>query len=52
MFVDFNNKQNLIDRLNTLTVDQQPEWEIMTPQNMVEHLIIKTKIASEPFSGI
>ena len=46
MFVDFNNKQNLIDRLNTLTVDQQPEWGIMTPQHMVEHLIVATKMSN------
>lgn len=46
MFVDFDNKQNLIDRLNTLTVDQQSEWGIMTPQHMVEHLIVATKMSN------
>lgn len=46
MFLNFNDKENLISKLKTLKVDQQPEWGIMTPQHMVEHLIVTTKLSN------
>ncbi len=46
MFIDFENKTDLISRLKTLKVDQQPSWGIMTPQHMVEHLIVSTKMSN------
>ena len=49
MFLDFENKTDLIARLQTLNVDQLPEWGIMTPQHMVEHLIVSTKMSNGGF---
>lgn len=46
MFLNFDDKENLISKLKTLKVDQQPEWGIMTPQHMVEHLIVTTKLSN------
>ncbi len=46
MFVDFDNKQDLIDRLHQLSADQKGNWGIMTPQHMVEHLIVSTKMSN------
>ena len=46
MFLNFDDKENLISKLKTLKIDQQPEWGIMTPQHMVEHLIVTTKISN------
>lgn len=46
MFLNFEDKSNLIKLLQTLKVDQQPEWGIMTPQHMVEHLIVTVKISN------
>lgn len=46
MFLNFEDKANIISRLETLKVDQQPEWGIMTPQHMVEHLILTIKISN------
>lgn len=46
MFLNFENKAELLSKLKSLKVDQQPEWGIMTPQHMVEHLIVTTKISN------
>lgn len=46
MFLNFDDKENLISKLKTLKVDQQSEWGIMTPQHMVEHLIVTTKLSN------
>ncbi|WP_298775948.1 hypothetical protein [uncultured Empedobacter sp.] len=46
MFLNFDDKENLISKLKTLKIDQQPEWGIMTPQHMVEHLIVTTKLSN------
>ena len=46
MFINFDDKENLISKLKTLKIDQQPEWGIMTPQHMVEHLIVTTKLSN------
>ncbi|HBX62657.1 MAG TPA: hypothetical protein DEG63_06140, partial [Flavobacteriaceae bacterium] len=46
MFLNFEDKASLISKLKSLKVDQQPEWGIMTPQHMVEHLIVTTKISN------
>jgi len=46
MFLNFEDKSNLIALLKTLKVEQQPEWGIMTPQHMIEHLIVTVKISN------
>ncbi len=46
MFLNFEDKTDVISRLKSLKTDQQPEWGIMTPQHMVEHLIVTTKISN------
>lgn len=46
MFLNFEDKADLITKLKSLKVDQQPEWGIMTPQHMVEHLIVTIKISN------
>jgi hypothetical protein len=46
MFLNFEDKLDLIQRLKTLKENQQPVWGIMTPQHMVEHLIVATKMSN------
>ena len=46
MFLNFEDKADVISKLKSLKVDQQPEWGIMTPQHMVEHLIVSTKMSN------
>ena len=46
MFINFEDKAGIISKLKSLKIDQQPEWGIMTPQHMVEHLIVSTKMSN------
>lgn len=46
MFLDFNHSTEIITKLNSLNPTTQPKWGIMTPQHMVEHLIVITKISN------
>ena len=39
-------KQDLLDFLNLLKPDQKPEWGLLTPQAMVEHLISSWRISN------
>ena len=38
--------ENIILKLKSLTSDKKPAWGIMTPQHMVEHLIVSTKMSN------
>ncbi|TGN29823.1 hypothetical protein [Empedobacter tilapiae] len=46
MFLNFEDKADVISKLKSLDKNQQPEWGIMTPQHMVEHLIVTTKMSN------
>lgn len=41
--------EQLIHQLKQLDVDTQPAWGIMTPQHMVEHLIVTMKMSNGGF---
>lgn len=49
MSISIHNKEQIIDQLKQLDTTQTPDWGIMTPQHMVEHLIVSMKMSNGGF---
>lgn len=49
MIIDIKNKEQIIDLLKELNTTQEALWGIMTPQHMVEHLIVSMKMSNGGF---
>lgn len=49
MSISIHNTSEIISTLKTLPADRQAEWGIMTPQHMVEHLIVSMKMSNGGF---
>ena len=46
MNISINQSTDIIQKLKALPLDKKPVWGIMTPQHMVEHLIVSTKMSN------
>jgi len=49
MRIDIKDKNQIIDALKTLSPNQEANWGIMTPQHMIEHLIVSMKMSNGGF---
>ena len=49
MSINIKDKKQIIDLLKSLNTTKKPEWGIMTPQHMVEHLIVSMKMSNGGF---
>ncbi|WP_322970403.1 DUF1569 domain-containing protein [Faecalibacter sp. LW9] len=49
MSISIKETQEIVNQLLQLDVNKQPEWGIMTPQHMVEHLIVSMKMSNGGF---
>lgn len=49
MQVNIDQTEAIINQLKSLATDKKPAWGLMTPQHMVEHLIVSTKMSNGGF---
>lgn len=49
MKINIDQTTEIINLLKTLPADREAAWGIMTPQHMVEHLIVSTKMSNGGF---
>ncbi|MBS7332173.1 DUF1569 domain-containing protein [Faecalibacter bovis] len=49
MKANIDQTSEIINLLKSLPLDKQPVWGIMTPQHMVEHLIVSMKMSNGGF---